>query len=218
MVCRQYPHRGIGLSFEFPLYLCPYLWLWLSYGGWRGDYLAVVEPWTSCPVTLSDAVAAGTHRVLKPGEQFACKTRVTPWSSPVTLSSLLHEKGLTQTMKSVRRSAAFFCISAALILAQISFPSYRPFIQPQSREGKHRPTRVGKLLPFPMSEDTGYSYNSHLLTQWNIIWDQFNRQRYQYFFCCFDFDRTTFEMQPEYHWANSTGYLRAMMEGFIERL
>ena len=25
-------------------------------------------------------------------------------------------------------------------------------------------------------------------------------------------------MQPEYHWANSTGYLRAMMQGFIERL
>ncbi len=92
----EYPHRGIGLLFEFSLDLCPYLWLWLSYGGWRGYYLAVVEPWTSCPVTLSDAVAAGTHRILKPGEQFACKTRVTPWSSPVTLSRLLQEKGLTK--------------------------------------------------------------------------------------------------------------------------
>ncbi len=39
-----------------------------------------------------------------------------------------------------------------------------------------------------------------------------------YFYCCFDFDRTTFELQPDPHWANSTGYLRAMMEGFIERL
>ena len=38
------------------------------------------------------------------------------------------------------------------------------------------------------------------------------------FFCCFDFDRTTFEMQPDWHWANSTAYLRAMMQGFIERL
>lgn len=76
----------------------------------------------------------------------------------------------------------------------------------------------GKLLPWPMPEDTGYSYNSHLMTQWNIIWDQYNRQRYPYFVCCFDFDRKTFEMQPDYHWANSTGYLRAMMQGFIERL
>ena len=36
--------------------------------------------------------------------------------------------------------------------------------------------------------------------------------------CCFDFDRTTFELIPDPHWVNSTGYLRAMMQGFIERL
>jgi len=75
-----------------------------------------------------------------------------------------------------------------------------------------------KLLPWPMPDNTGYSYSSHFLTQWSILWDQFNRQRYPYFHCCFDFDRTTFEMQPEWHWANSTAYLRAMMQGFMERL
>jgi hypothetical protein len=69
-----------------------------------------------------------------------------------------------------------------------------------------------------MPSDTGYSYSSHVLAQWAILWDQFNRQRNHYFFCCFDFDRTTFEMQPDWHWANSTAYLRAMMQGFIERL
>src|SRR5689334_19909585 len=67
-----------------------------------------------------------------------------------------------------------------------------------------------KLLPWPMPDNTGYSYSSHFLTQWSILWDQYNRQRYHYFFCCFDFDRTSFEMQPDYHWANSTAYLRAM--------
>jgi hypothetical protein len=76
----------------------------------------------------------------------------------------------------------------------------------------------GKLLPWPMPDNTGYSYSSHFLTQWSILWDQFNRQRYPYFHCCFDFDRSTFEMQPEWHWANSTAYLRAMIQGFIERL
>jgi galactose mutarotase-like enzyme len=92
----EYPERRIGLLFQFPLELCPYLWLWLSYGGWRGYYVAVVEPWTSCPVTLSDAVAAGTHRVLLPGEHFACKVRVTPWSEPETnLQKLLEENGLS---------------------------------------------------------------------------------------------------------------------------
>ena len=76
----------------------------------------------------------------------------------------------------------------------------------------------GKLLPWPIPENTGYSYSSHVLTQWSILFDQYNRQRYYEFHCCFDFDRTTFEMQPDFHWANSTGYLRAMMQGFIERL
>src|SRR5580704_13398343 len=76
----------------------------------------------------------------------------------------------------------------------------------------------GKLLPWPMPDDTGYSYSSYFRTQWTIIWDQFNRQRLPYFFGCFDFDRTSFELIPEWHWANSTGYLRAMMQGFIERL
>ncbi|MBI3477216.1 MAG: hypothetical protein HY010_15895 [Acidobacteria bacterium] len=76
----------------------------------------------------------------------------------------------------------------------------------------------GKLLPWPMPDNIGYSYSSHVLTQWTILWDQYNRQRLHYSYCCFDFDRTTFELIPDQHWANSTGYLRAMMQGFIERL
>ena len=76
----------------------------------------------------------------------------------------------------------------------------------------------GKLLPWPIPDNTGYSYSSHFLTQWTIIWDQYNRQRLNYFYCCFDFDRTSFEMAPDPHWANSTGYLRAMSQVFIERL
>ncbi len=76
----------------------------------------------------------------------------------------------------------------------------------------------GKLMPFPIAENTGYSYASYFLSQWTILWDQYNRQRLPYFFCCFDFDRTTYEMFPEWHWANSTGYLRAMAQGFVERL
>jgi hypothetical protein len=76
----------------------------------------------------------------------------------------------------------------------------------------------GKLLPWPMPDDTGYSYSSYFLSQWTILWDQYNRQRLPYFFCCFDFDRTTFEIMPDLNYVNSTGYLRAMMQGFVERL
>jgi len=40
-----------------------------------------------------------------------------------------------------------------------------------------------KLLPWPMPDNTGYSYSSYFLSQWTIIWDQYNRQRLPYFFC-----------------------------------
>ena len=69
-----------------------------------------------------------------------------------------------------------------------------------------------------MPDNTGYSYSGYVLSQWTILWDQYNRQRLPYFYCCFDFDRATFELQPDHKWVNSTAYLRAMMEGFIERL
>ncbi len=76
----------------------------------------------------------------------------------------------------------------------------------------------GKLLPWPMPDNTGYSYSGYFLSQWTILWDQYNRQRLPYFYCCFDFDRATFELQPDHNWVNSTAYLRAMMQGFVERL
>jgi hypothetical protein len=85
----EFPARGSGVLFEFPLELCPQLWLWLTYGGWRGHYTAVIEPWTSYPVTLTEAAAAGSHRVLQPGEQAVFKTRATPWRQPETLESTL---------------------------------------------------------------------------------------------------------------------------------
>lgn len=52
----------------------------------------------------------------------------------------------------------------------------------------------GKLLPWPIPEDTGYSYSNYFLSQWTIVWDQYNRQRLPYYFCCFDFDRIRFEL------------------------
>ncbi len=108
--------------------------------------------------------------------------------------------------------------TAALAMAQELFPVIST-VDATTIAG--RPVQLdanGKLLPWPMPDNIGYSYSSHFLTQWGILWDLYNRHRYQYFFCRFDFDRTTFEMQPDWHWANSTAYLRAMTEGFIERL
>ena len=76
----------------------------------------------------------------------------------------------------------------------------------------------GKLLPWPFPDSVGDSYASHFLTQWTILQDQLERQRLPYFYCCFAIDPNSFELIPDKNWANSTAYLRAMMEGFVERL
>ena len=76
----------------------------------------------------------------------------------------------------------------------------------------------GKLLPWPFPDSTGDSYSSDFLAQWTILQDQFQRQRLPYFYCCFAIDPTTYELIPDRNWANSTAYLRAMLEGFVERL
>ena len=69
-----------------------------------------------------------------------------------------------------------------------------------------------------MPDNTGYSYSSTSFRSGPSSGTNTTASGCTYFFCCFDFDRTTFEMFPDRHWANSTGYLRAMMQGFIERL
>ena len=109
---------------------------------------------------------------------------------------------------------AVFLVFPATLSSQQSFPVVStvdaPSIagRPVALDAQH------KLLPWPMPDDPGYSYSSHFLSQWTIVWDQFNRQRLPYFYCCFDFDRTTYELSPDPNWVNSTGYLRAMMQGF----
>jgi hypothetical protein len=109
-------------------------------------------------------------------------------------------------------------LSAASLAGQQAFPVVST-VDASTIAG--RPVALdssGKLLPWPMPEDPGYSYSAYFLSQWTIVWDQYNRQRLPFYYCCFDFSRTTFELTPDPHWVNSTGYLRAMMQGFVERL
>ncbi|HEY3763716.1 MAG TPA: hypothetical protein VGL44_01045 [Gaiellales bacterium] len=57
--------RGFGLTFDHAVF--PVVWLWMVYGGWRGYYHAIAEPWTGYPSPLAEAVAAGRAHVLEPG-------------------------------------------------------------------------------------------------------------------------------------------------------
>jgi hypothetical protein len=124
---------------------------------------------------------------------------------------------MTRVTKSVKILIAFL-LTATLGSAQQPFPVISTVNAPVIVGRPAELDSQGKLLPWPMPDNTGFSYSSYFLSQWTIVWDQYNRQRLPYYYCCFDFDRTTFEMMPDQHWANSTGYLRAMMQGFVERL
>jgi hypothetical protein len=83
------PRRGEGFLLKFPLGQCPYLWMWLVYGGWRGYHHVILEPWTGYPNTLAEAVRHKTHRTLLSGEQFSVEVRATIYSRPETYQEAL---------------------------------------------------------------------------------------------------------------------------------
>ena len=58
--------RGIAVAFDRDVF--PFAWLWQVYGGWRGHHHLALEAWTSRPMDLEGAIAAGTARSLDPGE------------------------------------------------------------------------------------------------------------------------------------------------------
>jgi galactose mutarotase-like enzyme len=68
---------GDGFLLMFSQAECPYLWMWLVYGGWRGYHHVIVEPWTSYPNKLAEAVRQNTHRTLPPGERFSVEVFAT---------------------------------------------------------------------------------------------------------------------------------------------
>lgn len=64
-----HPDEGSGLGLEWDLADLPSCWSFASYGGgWRGLDVLVLEPCTGYPLSVSEGVAAGTHRVLGPHE------------------------------------------------------------------------------------------------------------------------------------------------------
>jgi len=82
---------GLGFLLHFPLDVCPNIWMWLVYGGWRGYRHVILEPWTSRPVNLAEAARLESHRVLKTGERFAVQLYATIFSRPHTWQDALRQ-------------------------------------------------------------------------------------------------------------------------------
>ena len=107
---------------------------------------------------------------------------------------------------------------ATTVTAQQPFPVISTVDEPEIAGRPVQLDAQGKLLPWPFADRIGDSYASDFLGQWRILQDQFHGQRLPYFYCCFAIDPKTNEMIPDRNWANSTAYLRAMLEGFVEHL
>jgi hypothetical protein len=83
---RDLPHGWCGvedsqrcatLRMNFDVNAFPYVWLFLTYGGWRNLYTAVLEPCSNMPKQLADAVRVGQAALLMPGQEFVTTVSVT---------------------------------------------------------------------------------------------------------------------------------------------
>lgn len=69
--------RGASLRLRYDRKQLPYVWLFLTYGGWRGCHTAVLEPCTNMPKDLDTALRRGQSARLLPGEVFETHASVT---------------------------------------------------------------------------------------------------------------------------------------------
>lgn len=66
-----YPSRGLKLRLRYDAEKLPYLGLWCTMGGYRGDCNAALEPTTGYYDSVPRAIQNGRVRMLDPGERFA---------------------------------------------------------------------------------------------------------------------------------------------------
>lgn len=68
--------HNASLRLEYDGHVMPFVWLFLSYGGWRDTYTAVLEPCTNVPKDLATASRLGQSAALQPGGEFTTSVTV----------------------------------------------------------------------------------------------------------------------------------------------
>jgi hypothetical protein len=61
--------RDARLRMTFDAQVFPFVWFFLSYGGWRDTYTAVLEPCSNMPKDLAEAVRLGQSAILLEGQE-----------------------------------------------------------------------------------------------------------------------------------------------------
>lgn len=66
--------KSLGIGFSWPKAIFPHLWFWLVYGQapgypwWNRVFCIALEPWTSIPNNLSEAIKRGNQMIIKGGD------------------------------------------------------------------------------------------------------------------------------------------------------
>ncbi len=68
--------RGASIRMTFDRAAMPYVWLFLTYGGWRNLHTAVLEPCTNLPKDLAEAAGRSQAARLEPGGVFATSVSI----------------------------------------------------------------------------------------------------------------------------------------------
>lgn len=73
--------RGVTFVYKFDKEVLPYAWLFASFGGFDEHYMAILEPCTTMPITVNEAIKLGQCSRLEAGE--AIDTRVSIYAGPI---------------------------------------------------------------------------------------------------------------------------------------
>jgi len=68
-------------AYQFDTSVFPYAWLFASYGGFDGHYVAILEPCTTMPLSVNEAAKLNQCSVLAPGAHI--ETRVSIYAGPM---------------------------------------------------------------------------------------------------------------------------------------
>ncbi len=74
------PSQGLKFEYTFDTSVFPFVWLFASYGGFDGHYTVVLEPCTTMPISVDEAIRGGRCSRLLPGESL--ETEVTIYAGP----------------------------------------------------------------------------------------------------------------------------------------
>ena len=87
-------NRQVGIGMSFDLNTFRHLWCWQNLGGemewpfWGRCYVMAVEPFSSIPAILSNAIEAGTQLTIQPGETRTSWIRAVAYSGRETVTRI----------------------------------------------------------------------------------------------------------------------------------